>query len=137
MKNEQATGDRRPETGNEMRKGADIAERLLDLAVEVGQLVRTLPRDLSGRHIASQLVRCSTSGGANYEEARAAESRDDFAHKVGIAAKEVRETTYWLRLIQRSSMTTICLDALIERARELTAVLAASNRTARRNAGRP
>jgi four helix bundle protein len=75
-----------------MRKGADIAERLLELAVNVLQVARTLPRDVAGRHIASQVVRSSTSGGANYEEARGAESRADFIHKLGIAAKELRET---------------------------------------------
>jgi len=117
-----------------MRKGADIAERLLDLGVHVVRLVRTLPRDVAGRHVAAQLVRSSTSAGANYEEARAAESRADFIHKLGIAAKELRETIYWLRLIQRASMITGNLDGLIQRTAELTAILVASSRTARRNA---
>src|SRR5262245_8027421 len=106
-----------------MRKGADIAERLLDLGVHVVRLVRTLPRDVAGRHVAAQLVRSSTSAGANYEEARAAESRADFIHKLGIAAKELRETIYWLRLIQRASMITGNLDGLIQRTAELTAIL--------------
>ncbi len=134
MDREQATGNRQRATGNEIRKGADIAERLLDLGVNVVRLVRMLPKDVSGRHVASQLVRCSTSGGANYEEARAAESRGDFIHKLGIAAKELRETIYWLRLIQRASMTTANLDEMIDQAVELTAILVASSRTARRNA---
>jgi four helix bundle protein len=117
-----------------MPKGADIADRLLDLGVQVVRLARTLPRDVAGRHVASQLVRCSTSGGANYEEARAAESRADFVHKLGIATKELREATYWLRLIQKASMTPTNLNALIERTIDLTAILAASIRTTRRNA---
>jgi four helix bundle protein len=79
------------------------------------------------------LVRSSTSGGANYQEARAAESRADFIHKLGIAAKELRESTYWLRLIQKSSMTSGSLDVLIQETVELTAILMASSRTARRN----
>ena len=131
---QQATGDRRQATGDALRKGADIAERLLELGVGILRLVRTLPRDVAGRHVAAQLIRCSTSGGANYEEARAAESRADFIHKLGIAAKELRETSFWLRLVQKASMTPTNVDALIHRTAELTAILIASSRTARRNA---
>ena len=40
--------------------------------------------DASAKHIARQLVRAATGGGANYEEAHGAESRADFIHKVGI-----------------------------------------------------
>jgi four helix bundle protein len=134
MKSEQATGNRQPATGNGMRKGADIAERLLDVAVDALRVARTLPRDVAGRHLASQLVRCATSGGANYEEARAAESRADFIHKLGIAAKELKETIYWLRLIKKAALTPSSLDVLIQRTHDLTAILVASSRTARRNA---
>ena len=45
------------------------------------------------------LLRSGTSAGANYQEARAAESRQDFVHKLQIALKETRESHYWLRLI--------------------------------------
>ena len=82
-------------------KGDDIAERLLELSVQVVRLVARLPKSPEGKHVARQLLRSGTSGGANYEEARAAESRADFAHKVLVAAKEVRESAYWLRLTQR------------------------------------
>jgi four helix bundle protein len=48
--------------------------------------------------LASQLWRSGTSIGANVEEAQAAQSRADFRSKMAIAAKEARETDYWLRL---------------------------------------
>ena len=73
-------------------KGDDIANRLLDLAIASLQLATRLEGTPAGKHIARQLIGCSTSTGANYEEARSAESPADFAHKVGIAAKEVGET---------------------------------------------
>ena len=114
-----------------MRVGRDIAERLLALAVGVVQMATELPRGAAGRHIALQLVRSATGGGANYEEARAAESREDFIHKVGIAAKEVRETIYWLEFIQRSGWTRTDLTSAIREACELAAILGASARTAR------
>ena len=51
-------------------KGNDIAHRLLDLAVACLRLAATLEDTAVGKHIARQLIRSSTSGGANYEEAR-------------------------------------------------------------------
>jgi four helix bundle protein len=50
------------------------------------------------------LVRSGTSAGPNYEEACAAESRADFAHKLSIALKELRESRFWVRLIIRSEL---------------------------------
>jgi hypothetical protein len=72
-------------TGNEpapRRKGDDIAERLLDAVEGVRQLLAGLHDDAAAKHVAKQLWRAVTSGGANYEEARGAESRADFVHKV-------------------------------------------------------
>src|SRR5690349_7678505 len=110
------TGRRKQGTGNwelgmgektELNmKGDDIARRLLLFAVRVLQLVRRLQRDTVGRHVARKLLRSATAGGANYEESRAAESRADFAHKVSIAAKELRESRYWLRLVSESKLTS-------------------------------
>jgi four helix bundle protein len=114
-----------------MRLGHDIAERLLGLAVAVVRMSTEVPKGPAGRHVALQLVRSATGGGANYEEARAAESRDDFVHKIGVAAKEVRETVYWLELIQRSGWTRVDLTTAIREAGELAAILGASARTAR------
>jgi len=117
----------------ELRKGANIAARLLDLGSGVLRLVKTLPRDAAARHIASQLVRSATAGGANYEEARAAESPSDFIHKVSIATKELRETIYWLKLVEHSKLSEFEVPPLISEAMQLTAILTASMRTAREN----
>ena len=52
--------------------------------------------------ISNQLLKSGTSIGANIAEAQNAESRADFVHKLKIAAKEARETQYWLYLCERS-----------------------------------
>ena len=49
--------------------------------------------------ISKQLLRCSTSIGANIEEAGAASSKKDFIAKMTIASKEAREARYWLKLL--------------------------------------
>ncbi len=52
--------------------------------------------------IANQLLKSGTSIGANVHEAQNAESKNDFIHKMKIAAKEADETIYWLMLCQQS-----------------------------------
>lgn len=76
----------------------ELCERLLDYAARIVKLVSALPPTLIGRTIANQLLRSGTAAGANYEEARAAESGPDFVHELQIASKELRESNYWLRL---------------------------------------
>ncbi len=49
----------------------------------------------------NQLIRASSSIGANIHEAKYAQSRADFIHKLEIALKECFETDYWLELIYR------------------------------------
>lgn len=131
---QQAAGNGSREAGNgnyQFRKGHDIAERLLDLTAAVVRLVSALPADAAGRNTAIQLSRSISSPGANYAEARAAESRADFIQKVSIAAKEMHEASYWLALVHRAGWLDKDLSPLVREAEELTAILAASARTAR------
>ena len=77
----------------------EFSERLWDFAAGVAHIVESIPETRVGRHVAGQLIRCGTSSAPNYDEACDAESRRDFAHKLGIAAKEMRETSGWLRFL--------------------------------------
>ncbi len=52
--------------------------------------------------IARQLLKSGTSIGANVREAQNAESKNDFIHKIKIAAKEADETMYWLLICERA-----------------------------------
>jgi|SRR5215212_2989302 len=86
-----------------LKKGADIQERAFDFACEVVELYdRMEKRSGSARVLGKQLLRASTSVGANLEEADAAQSRPDFISKCGIALKEAREAHYWLRVMRRT-----------------------------------
>ena len=53
-------------------------------------------------NMANQLFRSGTSMHANVREAQNAESKDDFIHKIKVAAKEADETEYWLLLCKHS-----------------------------------
>jgi four helix bundle protein len=117
-------------------KGDDIAERLLGLAAGVVKLLASLSTQRGAASLVKQLERCGPAGGANYEEARGAESPADFVHKVRIALKEVRETRYWLKLVVRAGLVNSpdAIAPLIDEADQLVAILTASANTARRRA---
>jgi four helix bundle protein len=117
-------------------KGDDIAKRLRRLAGQVIKLCRSLPRDSICRYVALQLVRAVSSGGSNYEEARGAESRADFIHKVSVATKELRESLYWLGLAQEAELFSADTEPLVREANELVAILTSSFKTAKLHASK-
>ena len=51
-----------------------------------------------------QILRSGTSAAPNYAEARGAESRADFIHKLGIVQKELNETAVWLRILLKINL---------------------------------
>jgi len=115
-------------------KGDQLSRRLLDFIVEVIHVVDRMPNTVAGRHMGNQLLRAGTSCGANYEEGCGAESRADFIHKVGVSLKELKETRYWLRLIQKTKMLDPqYADPLIQECDELCAILGKSISTAKTN----
>jgi len=123
-----------PAPGDDLQVGRNIAHRLADFAVSVVRFSARLPKDPTGRHIAIQMVRSATAAGANYEEARAAESRPDFIHKAAISLKELREARYWVALVQQTGWIEQDLAGMVREANELAAILGASVRTARARA---
>lgn len=118
----------------------DLLERLIGLAVKVGQIVDALPETRLGKHVAGQLVRCGTAPAPNYAEACAAESRNDFIHKLSIALKELRETRTWLHFIGSAELLPIPqVQPVREECHELCKIVGASIGTAkgkRETAGR-
>jgi four helix bundle protein len=114
--------------------GNDLAERLLDFAVQIVKLTGTLPNSIAGRRIGDQLLRSGTSVGANYEESQAAESRNDFIHKLQISLKEIRETNYWLRLITKTKIIEQDrLANIMDESTQLRAILSKAVVTAKKN----
>lgn len=110
-----------------MSKPANIQERTFHFACRIIELVERIDqRSLVPRTIARQLLRSGTSVGANLEEACSAQSKADFIAKCSIAAKEARETKYWLRLVAVSQATTKITPLqgpLVQEAGEIVAIL--------------
>jgi len=110
----------------------DIQERTFQFGVRIIKFVDRLPRTLSATEIGRQLLKSGTSIAANMEEAKGAESKNDFIHKVGIAYKEARETRLWLRMIHTALLPTATEVAeLLAESEELIRILYAIMKKAR------
>jgi four helix bundle protein len=105
----------------------DLEERLLDYSAGIVVLSDWLPNTRAGSHIGGQVLRSGTS-------APAAESRDDFIHKMKLCLKELREIHLWLRLIERTSLleNKAGLKQLLRETDELIGIFVASVATVRR-----
>ena len=89
-------------TDTSQSRADELEDRLINFAVRIVKLSAGLPRTPAGKHIAGQILRSGTSPAPNYGEARGAESRADFVHKLRIVLKELKETSICLRFIERS-----------------------------------
>jgi four helix bundle protein len=120
------SANRKPTTPDAM------CDRILDFADRVSTVVEALPDTKLGNRIANQLLRSGTSPIGNYEEACAAESKDDFVHKLRICLKEVREPRGWLRLTSRRKLVSPTrLAELIDESEQLAKMLGQSIATVR------
>ena len=79
-------------------KTEELLERTFLFGVDTINFLSKLPNNKVYSIIIYQLTKSSTSVGAKYEEAQAAESKRDFTHKIGIVLKEIRESNYWYRV---------------------------------------
>ena len=115
------------------QKKFDLEDRLLDYAADIIRMVERLPHTRTGNHIADQILRSGTSPLPNHGEAQAAESKNDFVHKMSICLKELRETRRWLRLILRVYANKLSSETrpLLEETEELIMIFSASIKTAR------
>lgn len=107
-----------------------MEDRLIDFSVAIIEVVEALPNTRAGNHLAGQLIRSGTSPAPNYGEARSAESRKDFIHKMKISLKELRETMIWLKVISRKRLVSRGADDIIAECDELISIFVSSTRTA-------
>jgi four helix bundle protein len=71
---------------------------------------------------ANQILKAGTSIGANVREAQNAESKNDFVHKLKIAAKEADETEYFL-LLCKFSKTYPFNEGLLDKVKSIIRIL--------------
>ena len=86
------------------RSQSIVQDKSFRFAVQIIGYIRRQQNDHVSLVLNRQLLRSGTSIGANVEEALGGQSSKDFVAKLAIAAKEARETGYWLRLIRDTQL---------------------------------
>ena len=116
-----------------MKRNSDALKlRTKNFALRVLNLSRCLPRTQEARILGAQLLRCSTSIGANYRAACRGRSRAEFLSKLGIVLEEADETVFWLELFQEGKIfSPEKLHDIVQEANELLAIFVTSVRTAK------
>jgi four helix bundle protein len=109
-----------------------LEERLIDFASRIIRFSGELPKSPAGRHIAMQILRSGTAPATNYAEARGAESRADFIHKLEIVRKELNESSVWLKILSRTvAEKKENIVAILQENLQLAGIIAATLSTAR------
>lgn len=83
-----------------------LVAKTLDFSVRIINLFKLLRSNRHETIMSKQILRSGTSVGANASEALAAESTEDFIHKLTISLKEANETKYWIILLHRTQYIT-------------------------------
>jgi len=97
------------------------------------KLALALPETPLGRHIRSQLVRCSTGAAANYRAACIAQSRAAFVAKLSIVVEEVDESCFWMEfIIDEELLPKKRVASLLDEGCELRRIFISARHTTRK-----
>jgi four helix bundle protein len=99
-----------------------IEERSFQFSLRIIKLVKDLKSNKE-YIFADQLLRSSTSIGANVAEAGAGQSKKDFVSKMAIASKEARETRYWLKLTKEANLSQLELSQYLNEIDQIIKIL--------------
>jgi four helix bundle protein len=129
--------DKPEETMNERTK--EVLDKTLQFGVDTIAFSQSLPHNATGWTIARQVIRSTTSVGANFREAQYARSRAEFVSRIQIALQEAAESLYWFQVVKASALgNSTQLDSLLREADQLVSILVAiCNSTKRNPGGRP
>ncbi|MEI9917788.1 MAG: four helix bundle protein [Bacteroidota bacterium] len=108
----------------------DLEERLIKFASSIIEIAESLPEKKSFHHLGGQLIRSGTAPALMYGEAQAAESKNDFVHKMKLALKELRETSINLRIISLRGGAQSLLPSVLRENIELISIFVKSIKTA-------
>lgn len=103
----------------------DLEERTAKFGENIIILCRGIRVNIINKPIINQLIRSSTSIGANYMEANASCSKRDFRNKIYLCRKETQETKHWLRMLAKTNLEKKdSIKKLWQECQELTLIFA-------------
>jgi four helix bundle protein len=107
------------------RKPFDLRERTFEFSIRILEVAALIPPQGYGAIVRQQIARSGTSVGANVEEADGGLTRAEKRKSFVVARKEVRETRYWLRIVDRIWAGRIAVAQDVSEATELLYILSA------------
>lgn len=112
----------------------DLEDRLVDFTCRMIDVVEALPNTRAGNYLASQLIKSCHSPALNYAEAQAAESINDFLHKLSVVLKELKECRVTLKIIGKKNLIEPAsrLDHIFTETQALVAIIGKSISTAKK-----
>ncbi|NJY63776.1 four helix bundle protein [Salinimicrobium sp. CDJ15-81-2] len=112
----------------------DLKSRTKEFAVNCWKFCNKIPHSREYNAYVNQLLRSSSSVGANYRAAQRAKSTADFINKLKIVEEEADESMYFIELfIEILNENLKEAEALHVEANEILSIVVASINTARRN----
>jgi four helix bundle protein len=110
----------------------ELKKRFKMFAIEVALLIKDLPKNTINIPYCNQLIRSSSSPGANYRAACRAKSSPDFINKLKIVEEESDESVYFLELLLFFNPDfSDHISVLIKEGNELVAIIVSSIKTSR------
>ena len=111
-----------------------IKKRTKQIGLDIIKLIDELPNKASAQAIAKQIIRSSTSIGANYRAVCRAKSSADFVYKLKIVEEEADETHYWLEILEESELIhSERITLLKKEINEIISIVVSSIKTSRTN----
>ncbi|MEI6948826.1 four helix bundle protein [Paraflavisolibacter sp. H34] len=106
----------------------------MKFAIMILEVCDLLPNTRAGNNLENQLSRSGTAPALLYGEVQAAESRNDFIHKMKILLKELRETRITLRIIDEKPVVVHeKVKSTLKECNELIGIFTKSVSTAQQN----
>ncbi|MBA3987384.1 MAG: four helix bundle protein [Flavobacteriales bacterium] len=111
----------------------DLKDRTKKFAIDCWILCSKLPKTREFNAYVNQLIKCSSSVGANYRASQRAKSSKDFINKLKIVEEEADESAYFLELLlEITEFEKEEIIRLVKESNEILAIMVSSINTARK-----
>lgn len=105
----------------------EFKKRIKQYVIDLIHFIDSLPRNNVSNIIGKQLLRSGTSVGANYFEARAASSKNDFINFFTYSLKSANESKFWLEVLMEAEKCDYQKsDRLLREVSEIANIFASS-----------
>lgn len=109
-------------------------KRTKKFVVDNIKFFKTLPKTEEAKIVGRQLLRSSSSVGANYRAACRARSKAEFHAKLSIVVEEADESVFWMEiLVEAEIVEQQALNHLLKEGNEILKVVSTSRKTVSEN----